>query len=192
MIKRSQHFNGKAFRFDGRDVIFTRLWGGVSFHGNFAVVVGEEDFFGKLFYYVLAECEEQTIAGLFDSIRQLDREMGVARWVGDLQPEHEDFLRTTNKHLFRQGLRTCMVYPNTVQANHLDVGVGYIYSLLRPEKLLHFFDLSAITSEIQAIPASSVKADDYPRVAALAYALSGMLRYGHERVSDDDLLPEPE
>lgn len=189
MIRRSTNFDGRKFRYDGRDVDFSRIWGGVCVHGPCAVAVGEEHFGATPYYYVVAEVTAANLAELMDDLRVLSPALPVTRWVGDLRPEHDDFVRTSNKKAFREGVAGVTIHRETIDHRHIDVGIGAIFSLLRPRKALHFFDLSSVAAELQAVQDAQVPPHDHPMVTALAHAVSGMLRYGADSYRAEDLVP---
>lgn len=191
-INRSTYYNGKEFRYDDRTITFQRAWGGVSFDGCFACVVGEERYYTETRYYLLAEAQTAALNELADDVRQLEAEFGVEVWVGHLDKNVEQFLRINNTQAYNNRLRSWVVRDVPRVREYIDVQLDLVYSLLKPHKLLHFYAQSSIPAELQSVPDRKVKAEDHPKVEALANCISGMLQYGFEDLSEDEALPEEE
>lgn len=195
LIKRSSKYNPRGELWhDGRPVQISRVFGGLGFP-RFAVLLGEERFFGETHYFVLAEAEmdrNESVVDLIDTCKRLQAEYPVLRWFGRLDVNIKEILAIGNKQLYATGYRNLVVMDTPRIGEWIDEQVSLVHMLVRPtEKRLHFFNESMINGPLFSLPAVEIKADQYPQVAALAAVVTGMLRYSGEEGTVDPN-PEPE
>lgn len=195
IIKRSSKYNPAGeFWHDGRHVLVSRVFGGLGFP-RFAVLIGEEHFFGETHYFVLAEGEtesNESLVNLVDICRRFNAEYPVLRWFGWLDVNVKEILAIANKQMYSSGVRNIIVMDTPRIGEYIDDQVSLIHMLVRPEgKRLHFFNESMITSELFSLPTRDIRADQFHRVTALSNAIAGMLRYSGE-IEQSALLPDPE
>ena len=199
ITNKSTKYNDKGeFWHDGRRVIFQRIWGGLSFKGTnlFSVIVGEENFFSTMHFYILLEMETEVNDSIIDLIQASARYTSlyrVDRWLGRLDTNISETLAVSNKSMYNSGIKGLSVMDVPRISEYITEGVGLIQNLVKPsEKRLHFFSESMIPSELVSLPTNKVKAEDHPRTTALSCVLWGFLRYGHENVDSSMLIPSPE
>ena len=188
--------NGEYWH-EGRQVLLTRIFGGVAFHGRkkFSLVVGEEDFYGETHFYILCEAEtgeDDSIIDIIDACRKMDATYRTQRWFGLLDKNVSEIIVIQNKLLYAHGLRafTCMDVPRI--GEWIDEQVGSIHMLVRPAaKRLHFFGESMVTAELKSLPSKEMRADAFPRATALSNVIYGLLRYSGE-AAGESLTPDPD
>ena len=196
ITKRSSKFNDdKELWHDGRPVHVDRIFGGIGFP-RFAVVLGEERFFGETHYFVLAETEterNESMADLIDSCRKLQAEYSVLRWFGRVDVNVKEILAICNRQLYSTGYRGVVVSDVPRIGEYIDQQMSTVHMLVRPsQKRLHFFNESMIQSELFSLPTRDIKADEHHRATALANVVASMLRYSGDdhQASQAEPLPE--
>ena len=199
IINRSSKYNAKReFWHNGRQVMMTRIWGGIAFHGvpKFITLIGEEDYFGDKNFYLIAEGSLEAGEGLTDIINlavRMTAEYGVKRWFGRLDENISETLTICNKLYYNSGVRTLTVTEVPRIGEYIDENVSLIHMLTRNEtKRLYFFGEAMCVGEIKSLPIKDARAKDFPRATALSNVLAGLLKYQAEKVAPEDLVPPPE
>lgn len=192
MINRSTYYDGKEFKHEDRVVRFQRAWGGCSFHGNFLIVIGEEQLFQETHYYILAEAQLNDLSEMPGAIRQLTAEYKVEQWLGMLDDNLREFFAISNQMASRSGFRTVYITDVPRIREYIDTQVDLVIGLIKPLKRLHFFGQSMLPAEMNSVPTKKIKAEEYPKIEALANVITGMLKYAHENIPDSFLVPEVE
>lgn len=199
IINRSDKYNEKGeFWHKGRRVNIVRSWGGIGMHGlpKFVVVVGEEMFGGQSHYYIMveAECEKgESLADAFSMARRFTAEYRVERWWGRMDTNVDEVLAITNRGFYNKGLNNLVINDTPRLGEWIDEGLSLVQQLAKPrDKRLHFFGKSMIPAELKSCLFNKNRADDYPRATALTAVIGAIMKHGYERVTEAELMPEPE
>ena len=162
------------------------------------IIVGEEQFFNQTNYYLLAEgyTEPENGEGLTELVsltRQMEAAYGVKRWFGRLDINIEETLGVLNKQAWRDGLRTIVVSDIPRVGDYIDEQIALIHTVTKKSnKRLFFFGESMVVGELQQVPKSDVRAEEYPRTTALGNVIASMLKYTRDNYTTEDLLPPEE
>ena len=189
ITNKSTKYNADGeFWHDGRRIIFHRIWGGLSFVGEKQniIIVGEENFFNSMHYYIIVEVETElgdSLMDLFQYAVLLSSLYKSERWFGRLDVNINETLAVSNRTMYNSGMRGLFVTDIPRINEYINEGVGLIQSLVKPqEKRLHFFEESMIPSELFALQEGDKDSRLYPRTTALCCVLWGLLRFGYDNV----------
>ena len=166
----SSNYTKQGYIFGSNIIIFDRIYCGVA--ENTAVVLGEERFHGVTNYYLLADVVCKTFNDLIRVLSAMKR-IKVNEFFWNPDKERNEILTRHHIQAFRS--RKPQLFFSSIPSDSTSISSEWeaITTVLDP-KHLWLFNESRVPAAIQSMPTdyTKLKAEDYPLVAALGYALT--------------------
>lgn len=180
--------------------IYQRVVGALAWPGSgpgFAVVVAEELVRRPPApAYLIAEVEAQHAGELIAQCAELGRDCAVAAWYGRTDDrESMDFLSFYNREaaLRREPAFTLRSAPYS-DGGRISYHLNILLSRLKAgDKTLHLYEESGLPGflmEVQAADMVRARADDFPAVAALGYAVAALSVYERKEIEFPEAAPQ--